>query len=236
MSFYSDFAAYYEAIFPLEEEAYAFLRDRVPPGGRRVLDVGCGTGNYCGRFGSDGYEVVGIDLDSEMIEAAVRRFPGSSFLVMDMRDVSSLAGRFDLVYSVGNVLAHLPQSELPEFIDAVRRLLMPGGRWVFQTVNWDFILARKSHRFPDVVVGGLVFMREYPAIAWDRLRFVTRLARGTQCLFEGEEWLYPVTSESYVETHVERGWTLEEHRGSFVGAPFAASRMSPSIFVFQRAS
>ena len=42
MSFYRDFAAHYEQIFPFRPATLAFLRERLPEG-RRVLDLGCGT-------------------------------------------------------------------------------------------------------------------------------------------------------------------------------------------------
>jgi hypothetical protein len=38
MSFYSDFAGYYEAVFPFEEGVFSFLRENAPPG-RWLLQV-----------------------------------------------------------------------------------------------------------------------------------------------------------------------------------------------------
>ena len=34
MSFYSDFAEYYEAVFPYRDEVYAFLKSHMPAGPR----------------------------------------------------------------------------------------------------------------------------------------------------------------------------------------------------------
>ena len=120
MSFYSDFAGHYEAVFPLEENTHSFLAARVPAGSR-VLDIGCGTGDHCGRFAADGPEAVGVDLDPAMIAVARERFPAARFHVMDMADVGSLDGPFGCVFCIGNVLSHLRAEALLGFLDS------PGG-------------------------------------------------------------------------------------------------------------
>ncbi len=235
MSFYSEFAAQYEAVFPPEEETYVFL-GRIAPRGSRVLDIGCGTGDYCGRLAAAGRDVTGIDLDSEMISAASRRFPTVAFRVMDMREISTLRGPFDCVYSVGNVLSHLPPDGLPGFLADVHDLLGTGGSWAFQTVNWDHVLGLERFRFPDVVVpgGGLVFEREYPVVSREGTVFATRLRRGERTVFEGEVTLYPVMAEDYFNAHAAVGFRLVGHFAGFGREPFEKDRMSRSVFEFAR--
>lgn len=235
MSFYSEFAGHYESIFPLEEETYRFLLERAPASAR-VLDIGCGTGDYCGRFAGDGREATGLDLDPEMVAAAAERFPGASFLVMDMADVGSLRGTFDCAYCIGNVLSHLGGERLPRFLADVRALLSPGGSWVFQTVNWDFLLRLERFRFPDVEVpgSGLVFEREYPRISESATPFVTRLRRGTETVFEGSVSLYPLRSEDYRTAHEAAGFRFRGHYGSFRSDDFDVRLMSPSVFDLAR--
>src|SRR5262245_37948055 len=41
-----------------------------------VLDAGCGTGRVAIELARRGIEVVGVDLDADMIEAARRKAPG----------------------------------------------------------------------------------------------------------------------------------------------------------------
>ena len=235
MSFYSDFAGHYEAVFPLDEVTYSFLGSRLPPVGGRVLDVGCGTGDYCGRLAADGYDALGIDLDREMIEVAARRFPEASFRALDMVDLASLGGGFDAIFCVGNVLAHTPRNGVVRFLMDVREMLEPSAPWIFQTVNWDFILERRSFRFPDIVTSGVVFEREYPEVSPDLVRFVTRLEVEGRPVFDGEVALYPMRSGDYVRAHAAAGFELEAHYSDFREGAFDPGAHSSSVFVFRKA-
>jgi 23S rRNA (guanine745-N1)-methyltransferase len=47
-----------------------------------VLDVGCGEGSYLGRLlESHGFEAHGLDLSSEAVELAAKRYPGAMWVV-----------------------------------------------------------------------------------------------------------------------------------------------------------
>jgi SAM-dependent methyltransferase len=258
MSFYSQFAPYYSSIFPLEERAYEFLRSFVrragagaqvgaaDRGAARVLDLGCGTGDYCGRFASEGLEATGIDLDPEMVAAAERRYPGATFRVADLRDVGTLArprepgaakvlvAPFDLVFSIGNVVSHVGKDELPSVLDGVRAALGPSGVWVLQVVNWDHILTLKRHRFPDIAIEGgrVVFTREYPLVSEERVRFVTRLLEAGETVFEGEAELHPARSAEYIRRASDLGLELAGHYADFARTPYDPGRESSNVMVF----
>jgi len=236
MSFYSDFAGYYETVFPLVEDAYLFLRARTP-GRAAVLDVGCGSGDYCARFAEEGHESVGVDVDPEMISAARARYPRPGFAVLDMSDLGQLSGSFGCVYCIGNVLSHLPPSGLDAFLGAVGRLVSPGGSWIFQTVNWDYVLRHGSFRFPDVEVPdeGLVFEREYPTVSKEGTPFLTRLRRRNELLFEGDVTLYPLTASEYVSAHRRHPLEPVGHYSDWRGSVFRPETMSSSVYHFVRA-
>jgi len=190
MSFYHDFAAYYEEVFPFRERTYAFIRRHLPARGR-ILDAGCGTGHYCGRLAADGYDALGIDVDAEMIREARHRYPRAAFRCLDVRGIGQLDPPWDGVFCIGNVAAHVPGEDFTRFVRELRRLLTPGGAWIFQVVNWDAILDRTEYRFPDRSLGdGLtVFVRRYRDITERRVRFQTRLESNGRIIFEGEEVL-----------------------------------------------
>lgn len=237
MSFYSDFAAHYEAVFPFREPVFAFLAGRLAPGPRRVLDLGCGTGHYCGRFAAAGHAAVGIDLDPAMVAAAARAYPAARFHELDLLDLDRVAGRCDLAYSIGNVLAHLPQERLPELLAKVRDVLSPGGVWVQQTVNWDHVLGlgRPEFRFPErALPDGVRFSRDYLDITPRRLRFATRLAAADRLVFAGEVELYPVRADEVRRLHEAAGLVEEGHWADFAGAPFRPDAEGGSVFAFRR--
>jgi SAM-dependent methyltransferase len=236
MSFYSEFAEYYDAVFPFDEDTYAYLRGWFPSEAGRILDIGCGTGDYCGRLASQGYEAVGIDLDQWMVERARKRYPASTFIVMGMEDIGRVTGAFGAAYCIGNTASHLPIYKWSDFLWALREHLQSEAAWIVQTVNWDFVLEQGAYRFPDVEVPGtqLKFERSYPEVSEDNVMFRTRLARGDEAIFEGETTLYPARAADLIRVHRESGFEFIEHRGGFGGEAFDASEMSSNVMVFRR--
>jgi SAM-dependent methyltransferase len=235
MTFYTDFAEYYERIFPFRETVYEFLRRHARRSGR-VLDVGCGTGHYCGRFATEGYSVLGIDVDDAMIDAARARYAAAEFRVLDMRSLDTLEGPFELVFCIGNVASHVDRTQFAAMIRNVNRLLSENGTWILQTVNWDYILKHGTYVFPPRQFGPDLpsFYREYRDVSNDGLRFVTRLEDGGKVLFSDEVRLYPVRAEAYVSLHAEYGFELVSHEADFQGTLFVETENSGSVFVFQK--
>mgnify|MGYP001766572054 CR=1 FL=1 len=98
----------------------------VGPRGRRVLDVGCGTGFFTGFYLAEGARVTGVDIAPTSIERLRARFPQATFVLADVSEVA-LDGTFDLVNAF-DVLYHIVDDARWEA--AVRRLgeaTEPGG-------------------------------------------------------------------------------------------------------------
>lgn len=246
MSFYAEFAEHYEAIFPFTETVYALLRGYILPEHRRCLDIGCGTGHYCGRLAVDGFDAVGIDLDAAMIAQARRHYPQAAFHVLNMLDIITLLARdhnpalpqhdsslFDAAFCIGNTAAHLTQAQFAQFLDSVKRVLKPGAPWILQVMNWDYVLERDALTFPVIETSqGLSFHREYQNISAVQVTFQTRLQSGSNVIFEDETPLYPLRSADITRSHQERGFTSVAHLGGYAGAPFDPAVFSANIFVF----
>lgn len=79
----------------LQEKAWLdrFLAHVRPSG--VVLDIGCGMAEPIARYILDaGFRVVGVDSSRSMIEMCRARFPGSEWIIADMRELR-LERRFD---------------------------------------------------------------------------------------------------------------------------------------------
>jgi len=98
------------------------------PSGARVLDVGCGFGDYAGFFADQKY--TGIDHNESYIEMARSLNPGADFLVADVADpVICDSGPYDLVFLSG-VLHHLRDDQVRALATNVAAVLHPDGRFV----------------------------------------------------------------------------------------------------------
>jgi len=112
-----------------------YLKDRPAPG-RRLLDVGCGTGAFLAAARRAGYDVTGIDFSQEFIRLARSRFHLDSVRACSLEDFAQQtpAGSFDVV-TFFEVLEH--QDNPTAFMDSVKRLLRPGGFLALSVPNRD---------------------------------------------------------------------------------------------------
>jgi 2-polyprenyl-3-methyl-5-hydroxy-6-metoxy-1,4-benzoquinol methylase len=109
----------------------------LPHSGARLLDVGCGGGDFLAHARSLGWAVTGLEVDA----AAAKTARGRRIDVLDvpLADARLPDGAFDAV-TMNHVLEHLhdPVGTLAE----VRRILKPGGRLWLATPNLDSPLCR----------------------------------------------------------------------------------------------
>lgn len=98
------------------------------PGGRRILDAGCGTGRVAIELASRGHSVIGVDADLDMLATARTKAPDLSWIHADLADLGAYStDTFDLVLLAGNVMIYLaPGTEERVVAELVDRLA-PGG-------------------------------------------------------------------------------------------------------------
>jgi 2-polyprenyl-3-methyl-5-hydroxy-6-metoxy-1,4-benzoquinol methylase len=132
----------------------ALLRSLGPVRGLRVLDVGCGQGRFTRRLAQLGARVTGIDWSSAMIEAAQRHERQASLGIeyrrMDARNASRAwpPATFDRVVACMSLM-DMPNA--PAVVRGARRLLRPGGRFVF-SVSHPLNTAAVAWELPDIDV------------------------------------------------------------------------------------
>lgn len=100
--------------------------------GKKVLDVGCGTGLFAHLVASRGANVLGIDYSKKAIDIASRthKHPNLEFRCMD---VKNLKGVFDVIVSIGT-LEHIDNPL--GTIQRLKKHLKRGGSMIFTCPNW----------------------------------------------------------------------------------------------------
>lgn len=100
--------------------------------GKRVLDIGCGTGRIIQMLKDKGAEIVALDISKEMITAVGRKFPGVECVVGDSDELPFEDESFDLVLGLFWIV-HL--RDLRASFDEVYRVLKKGGRFILSNIN-----------------------------------------------------------------------------------------------------
>ncbi len=134
----------YEAIAPVYDDFTAhhdyelWLGNLLPKAsghglsGRRLLDVGCGTGKSFLPMLERGWEVTACDISPSMLELARAKAGGSAQLsVADMRELPKF-GEFDLVWALDDAINYLLSvEELGRALRGMQANLAPGGLLMF---------------------------------------------------------------------------------------------------------
>lgn len=100
--------------------------------GRRLLDVGCGTGKSFLPMLNRGWDVTACDISPAMLELARAKAGDLGHLaVADMRELP-VYGEFDLVWALDDAVNYLlSPEELGEALSGMRANLAPGGLLMF---------------------------------------------------------------------------------------------------------
>jgi SAM-dependent methyltransferase len=91
-----------------------------------VLDAGCGTGRVGRELARRGIDVVGVDLDAEMLATARRKSPDVDWRLADLASVD-LARTFEAIVMAGNVMIFLAAGSEAAVVANMARHLQPGG-------------------------------------------------------------------------------------------------------------
>ena len=95
-------------------------------GARSVLDAGCGTGRVAIELARRGIDVVGVDLDPAMLEAARDKAPELTWVEADLATVD-LRRTFDVVTMAGNVMIFVASGTQGPIVARMAAHLAPGG-------------------------------------------------------------------------------------------------------------
>ncbi len=114
---------------------------RYLPAGSRVLDAGCGLGEWVEFLCGHGYRAEGFDYSDELIRRVKGLHPGRRWCLGTTQSLPYLDVSFDAVISWG-VIEHDPQGPLQQLREFHRVLRVGGGAIV--TVPYDSPAMRRS--------------------------------------------------------------------------------------------
>lgn len=187
MQFYSGIAPFYDLVFPYDAQQVSFLETVADPhlarcpgvragkgsvSGRRMVDIGCGTGTVLSAFSERFKKLIGVDIDSELLKRAAKKvYPGEEkkfeLLLEDMSNLESVfpEEEFSLVTCLGNTLVHLTSpGKLQHFLKFVRSMLETDGVFVVQIINYDRVLDCGLRGLPTIESADITFEQYYSAV------------------------------------------------------------------------
>jgi len=205
MGFYEELSKYYDIVFPLGKSQMKFITEH-SKGKKNILDLAAGTGNYSIALAKQGYNVVAVDLDEEMIKKieAKNEKEGTKVkpYVLDMKNIDNLGkDEFDVIVCIGNSLVHLDNSrEIKDVLHKMYSLLKNTGVVILQIVNYDRILEYNIKELPliDRPESGVRFVRNYE-IEGGKVLFKTKLIINADRIYENCIKLYPLRSQELLD-------------------------------------
>lgn len=210
MKTYENFAGVYDELMddvPYDEWAerlHRLLEDDGIHGGL-MLELGCGTGKMMALMAEKGYDMIGVDSSMDMLQIAgerTRSLPGSYlYLMQDMREFE-LYGTVAAVISVCDSVNYITEpEELEQVFRLVNNYLDPDGRFLFD-FNTEY---KYKEMIGEQVIAedrddvSFIWYNEYDEEAHMNYIDLSLFVREEDDLFR-----------KYQETHVQRGYRLEE--------------------------
>ena len=109
-------------------------------GRRRLLDLGCGAGRHMAFLQTQGFEVDGMDVAPNGLQACAAAMVEAGLAARLVRADMTRLPFADASFDAGiatNVLNHNPRNLLQMAVDDIYRVLRPGGQFYLTVLNTD---------------------------------------------------------------------------------------------------
>ncbi|RCK79899.1 MAG: methyltransferase [Candidatus Ozemobacter sibiricus] len=219
-----DYLYFYETTLPQERSRREadFIEQALDlQPAHRILDVACGHGRLTNLLARRGYRLTGVDRSAGFLEIARREAQAQGLAVDyrqgDMRDLS-FDEPFDRALLTFTAFGYFSDDDNLLVLRRIRRVLAPGGRFLFDVLNRDTFLKRfvpslVTERGDDLMIDRTSFdqrrgrVTTHRTIIRDGQRRDMRFSMRLYNLTELEFWLR------------EAGLTLERVCGGYSGGP-----------------
>lgn len=117
---------------------------------KRILDLGIGAGRTVAPLRELSQDYTGVDYMAEMVAHCQQQFAGVRFAQVDARAMHAFAdGSFDLAFFSCNGISMVDHPGRLAILAEVRRVLSPGGIFIFSTCNRQSWQYSAKFRLPD---------------------------------------------------------------------------------------
>jgi SAM-dependent methyltransferase len=122
----------------------AFIEGSLEPSpGAELLDVACGHGRHAIELAQKGYKVTGLDLSLPLLiraaDDAQRRAVSVNFVHADMREIA-FERQFDAATCMLTSFGYFDEDTNLRVAEGIARALKPGGRFLLDVVNRDYVV------------------------------------------------------------------------------------------------
>lgn len=117
--------------------------------GKKVLDVGCGTGRLIGELKLFGADIVACDVSSEMLKITKKKYPAVETVEADIEDLPFEDKTFDVVIATF-MIVHL--KFLERAFEEVYRVLKDGGVFILTNINQRRAPKLKTNEGEKIVI------------------------------------------------------------------------------------
>ena len=106
---------------------------------RKILEVGCGSGNLAKLFLKAKYDYTGIDISPQMLAIAKEVEPRANFFKVDMRNMK-LRNQFDAILVTGRSFTFMTRNEdVMAALKSIRANLKQNGIFIVDNFNASII-------------------------------------------------------------------------------------------------
>lgn len=237
--FYESIAKVYDYIFPKNRKQLEFVESiKKISSEEKILDIGCATGNLTELLGEKTRNIVGIDLDKELLKEAKEKHPNLNFENMNMLKINEKfeENSFDRVVSFGNTLVHLDsREEVEEFFQKVHKTLKFNGFFIVQIINYNRIIEKNIKNLPTINNEKVKFVRDYEYDkSIGKVNFITELTiKEANLNIKNNIKLLALTKVEIQKFLGETGFRNIEFYGDFEGRELS-DNSEALIFVAQK--
>jgi len=174
------------------------------PSGPKLLEIGCGTGQYTSRLAEQGYNITAVDISEKMMAKAREKIANLGYQVKWLKaDITQILDQLEQYHGILSMSAFefIPNPE--EILAGLFEHLEPKGCLVLGVIagesSWSEFYGRKAKAKPESVFHNARFYTEFEIRQW---KVGGRLEIGKALYFPPE-----VSS-------VERALTMEKQKNT----------------------